>query len=481
VTATADRRWLALTVVAAAFFMSVLDSTSVFTALPSIADDLDFSAAGIQWVVTAYGVTVGGLMLFGGRLADLLGRRRVFMAAVTVFAAASLLCGLAWSAEVLIAARTLQGVGAAVLTPAGLSLLMAVFPEGLDRHRALGVWGGLGGVGATAGLLLGGVLTDGPGWSWIFFVNVPVCLLVLVLSPVLLPESRDRDVPRRFDLAGAVTVTAALALFVFTMFDAAESGRPTVRTAVLLAAALALGALFVRIEARSPAPLVPLRIFRSRTLVGGNLVVLVAGIAVDGMLILVTIYAQQVLGFSALQFGLAVAVMTVASVGSVALSQHLVTKAGFGPVALGGMVVLGVALLLLSGVSADGTFAGDLLAGLLVFGLGMGGAFVSSQIAALADVEPSESGLASGLEETSFTIGSTLGVATLTAVAVARADDLTAGGTDPLAALTAGAQTGFLVAAGFTVLGALAAVTLLWRRRTPEATTTAPQRTPSAA
>ena len=480
-TTTTDRRWLALTVVAAAFFMGVLDSTSVFTALPSIADDLEFSAAGLQWVVTAYGVTVGGLMLFGGRLADLLGRRRVFMAAVAVFAAASLLCGLAWSAEVLVAARTLQGVGAAVLTPAGLSLLMTVFPEGPDRHRALGVWGGLGGVGATAGLLLGGVLTDGPGWSWIFFVNVPVCLLVLVLSPALLPENRDRDVPRRFDLPGAVTVTAALALFVLAMFDAAESGRPTARTALLLAAALALGALFVRIEARSPAPLVPLRIFRSRTLVGGNLVVLVAGIAVDGMLILVTLYAQQVLGFSALQFGLAVAVMTVASAGSVAVGQHLVTRAGSGPVALGGMVVLGAALLLLSGVSADGTFAGDLLAGLLVFGLGMGAAFVSSQIAALAGVAPAEAGLASGLEETSFTIGSTLGVAALTAVAVARAGDLAAGGADPLAALTAGARTGFLVAAAVTALGALAAIALLWPRRPAQPATTAPRRTTAAA
>ncbi|RIQ11185.1 MFS transporter [Jiangella rhizosphaerae] len=479
-TASTDRHWLALGVIAAAFFMSVLDSTSVFTALPSIADDLEFSPAGIQWVVTAYGVTVGGLMLFGGRLADLLGRRRVFMAAVAVFAAASLLCGLAWSAEVLIAARTLQGVGAAVLTPAGLSLLMTVFPDGPERHRALGVWGGLGGVGATAGLLLGGVLTDGLGWSWIFFVNVPVCVLVLVLSPALLPESRDRDVPRRFDLAGAVTVTAALALFVYTMFDAAESGRPTARSAVLLAAALALGALFVAVESRSRSPLVPLRIFRSRTLVGGNLVVLVAGLAVDGMLILVTLYAQQVLGFSALQFGLAVAVMTIASVGGVALSQHLVTRTGFGPVALGGMILLGAALLLLTGVSAGGSFTGDLLAGLLVFGLGMGGAFVSSQIAALAGVAESESGLASGLEETSFTIGSTLGVATLTAVAVARADDLVAGGTEPLAALTSGVQTGFLVAAGFTVLGALAAITLLWRR-TPEPATTEPQRAPSAA
>lgn len=464
----ASRRWFALAVVCTAFFMGVLDSTSVYAGLPSIAEDLAFSAAGIQWVLTAYGVTVGGLLLLGGRVADLMGRRRVFMTAVALFAAASLLCGLAWSSEVLIAARAAQGTGAAIMTPAGLSLLMRMFPDGRDRNRALGIWGGLGGIGATAGLLLGGVLTDWLGWEWIFFTNVPVCVGVLALSPVLLPASRDRGPRRGFDLAGAVTVTAALVLILCGLFTVAEVGWRAAQPIGLVAAAVVLGALFVLIESRSAAPLVPLRIFGSRTLVGGNVVILVAGIAVDGLLIIVTLYAQQVLGYSAIQFGLAMAVMTVMAIVGVMIGQHVVTKFGSRPVAAAGMTLLGVACLLLTGVSADGTFVGDLLVGLLIFGAGMGAAFVAAQIAALAGIAEEDSGLASGIEETSFVVGSTLGIAVVTAVAVSQTDHLLAGGTPPMLARVEGFQVALAVAAGFAFLGLLAALTLLGPRHRSE-------------
>jgi EmrB/QacA subfamily drug resistance transporter len=463
-----SRRWYALAVIGTAFLMGVLDSTSVYAALPSIATELAFSAAGIQWVMTAYGVTVGGLLLLGGRIADLVGRRRVFMTAVALFAAASLCCGLAWSSEVLVAARVAQGVGAAIMTPAGLSILMTVFPEGPDRNKALGVWGGLGGIGATAGLLLGGALTDALGWAWIFYVNVPVCLAVLVASPLLLPESRDRDRARTFDLAGALTVTGALVLLLYALFTVTDVGWNPLQTATMAAGAITLGGLFVVFESRSVAPLVPLRIFRSRTLLGGNLVILVAGIAVDGLLIIVTLYAQQVLGYTALQFGLAMAVMTGTSVAGVMIAQHVVTRIGFRSVAAGGMALLAAACLILAQLSAHGTFVSDLLMGLLVFGAGMGAAFVAAQIAALTGIADHESGLASGIEETSFAVGTTLGVAVASGVAVSHTSSLVSGGTASVLAQTAGFQAALYVAAGFAVLGLVAALTLLGPRQRPK-------------
>ncbi|MDV6011762.1 MFS transporter [Haloechinothrix sp. LS1_15] len=456
-----SRRWFALALVAAAFFMGVLDSTSVYTALPTIALELSFSPGAIQWVITAYGITVAGLLLLGGRLADRLGRRRVFLTAVGVFAAASVLCGLAWSSDVLVAARVVQGAGAAILTPAGLSILMTIFAEGRDRNRALGVWGGLGGMGATAGLMLGGPITDGLGWSWIFWVNVPVCVGVLALGPVLLPESRARG--RSFDVAGAVAITAALVLIVYALSTVPGRGWWAFHTAGPAVAALVLLAVFVAIEARSGAPLVPLRLFRSKVLVGGNLVMLIAGMSVDGLLIILTLYAQRVLGYSAIQFGMAMVVMTLVSVGAVIVGQHLVTRLGLRLVASGGMTLIGLACLLLTQVPLDGRFVGDLLVGLLIFGVGMGAAFVASQIAALTGVADHESGLASGIEETSFAIGTTLGVALASAVAVAHADRLIDAGAATAVAETEGFRFAFGVLAGVTVLGVIAALTLLGR------------------
>lgn len=461
------RRWAALSVICMAMFMGVLDSTSVYAALPVIATDLGFAPAEIQWVITAYGVAVGGLLLLGGRLADYFGRRRVFMIAVALFAVASLLCGLAWSSEILIGARLAQGIGAAIMTPAGLSILMTVFPDGPDRNKALGIWGGLGGIGATGGLLLGGVLTDWVGWSWIFFTNVPVCLAVLAVSLMLLPANQPRR-DQRIDLPGAVTGTSSLVLMLLALFWVAD-GSSGASAAVFLTGAIALAALFVAVERRSPAPLVPLRIFRSRSLVGGNIVIVIAGISVDGLLIVITLYAQQVLGFTALQFGLTMAIMTVTSVVGVMAGQHLVSRLGFRVVATAGMGLLALASFLLTRLSVDGTLVHDLLGGMVVFGVGMGAAFVAGQIAALASVSEDDSGLAAGIEETSFAVGTTFGAAIAATVAITYATN--AGGR-PEVALTDGLGLALLVLAIIATLGTLAAALLLRpTRNTSEAVT----------
>jgi EmrB/QacA subfamily drug resistance transporter len=468
-----SRRWLALALLGTAFFMVILDGTIVYVALPSIDEALGFSAGGLQWVMSAYLLASGGLLLLGGRSADLLGRRRMFMVGVALFAGSSLLCGLAWSAEILVAARVVQGVAAAIMAPTALSLLTTVFDEGPERNKALGIWGGIGGVGATSGLLIGGPITEGLGWEWVFFINVPVGLGVLALCPVLLPVGRAPVGRRVYDLAGAVTSTAALVLLVYAVSEAPEVGWVGWQTLGSLAAAVALGAAFVLVEKRSVAPLVPLRIFRSRTLVGGNLVLLTAGAALDGMLIIVTLYAQEVLGYSTVQFGLGVAVLTVMSVVGAVSGQALVARIGLRPVALAGMILVGAACLVLTQVSVEGSYFGDLFLGLLLFGAGLGATFVASQIAGLSGVAEQESGLAAGLVDSSFTIGSALGIALLSTVAIARTENVLAGPDPPAstaAALTEGYQTAFLVALGIALLGTLLALGLLGREdKTEEA------------
>jgi MFS family permease len=324
---------------------------------------------------------------------------------------------------------------------------MTVFPEGPDRNRALGIWGGIGGIGATAGLLIGGPVTEVLGWEWSFFINVPVGLGVLFLTPRLLPESVDEDCVRCFDLAGAVTVTSAVLLLIYAISEAPDVGWGDVQTTGLLAASIALFVSFWRIEARSPGPLVPLRIFRSRSLVGGNLVLLTAGICIDGMLLIATLYAQDVLGYSTIQFGLMTAVMTVMSVIGAYSAQAIVTRVGPRLVGATGMVLLGAGCLLLTQVSAGGSYLDDLFLGLLIFGAGLGAAFVASQIAALAGVADEESGLAAGLVDSSFNIGGALGVAILSTVAVASTEALSEGGSDAqLQAITDGYQSAFAVA-----------------------------------
>jgi EmrB/QacA subfamily drug resistance transporter len=477
-----SRRWLALALLGTAFFMVILDGTIVYVALPSIDEALDFSAGGLQWVMSAYLLAFGGLLLLGGRSADLLGRRRVFMVGVALFAASSLLCGLAWSEQVLIGARVLQGISAAILAPTALSLLTMVFEEGPERNKALGIWGGIGGVGATSGLLIGGPVTEALGWEWVFFINVPVGLGVLALCPALLPEGRVSVPQRVYDIGGAATITAALVLLVYAVSEAPDVGWTDVQTVGSIAAAVALTAAFVRIEARSAAPLVPLRIFRSRTLVGGNLVLLTAGAALDGMLIIVTLYAQEVLGYSTVEFGLGVAVMTVMSVVGAVTGQAFATRLGLRPVALTGMILVAAGCLVLTQVSVDGSYFDDIFLGLLLFGAGLGATFVAAQIAGLSGVAERESGLAAGLVDSSFNIGSALGIAVLTSVAVARTADVVTGPDEPASpafAMTEGFQAAFLVALAIALLGALLALLLLRRDdRTEDAAIEAARATP---
>jgi EmrB/QacA subfamily drug resistance transporter len=457
------RRWWVLALLCGAFFMVILDASIVFVALPSIGADLGFSEQGLQWVVSAYALTFGGLLLLGGRAADLLGRRRVFMAGVAVFATASLLCGLAWSPAALLAARAIQGVGAAVMTPTALSIISTTFPEGPERNKALGIWGMLGGLGATAGWLIGGPVVDGPGWEWIFFINVPIGLAALALSPALLHEGRAPLTRRSYDPAGAATITGALVLLVYAVVEAPDVGWGAAQTVLLAAGSAVLLALFVLIESRHRAPLVPLRLFRSRTLVGANLVMLLFGTVAFGMPFILTLYAQRVLGYSALEFGAGTAVVAVAAaVGSI-VGQAVVLKVGFRPVAASGMALMGAGSLLLTQVSVGGSYFGDIFFGLLVFGPGIGLAFVTATVAALAGVEERESGLASGLSNTAFQIGQALGVAIASTVAVSSSEDYLAAheGASRLVALNEGFQTAFVACAVLAGIAVLLALTLL--------------------
>jgi len=465
------RRWWALALLCGAFFMVILDAAIVTVALPSMEDDLGFSAQGLQWVVSAYALTFAGLLLLGGRAADLLGRRRVFMVGLVLFTLASLLCGLAWSAEALIGARAFQGVGAAIMTPTALSIITTTFEEGAERNKALGIWGALGGIGATTAWLIGGPIVDGLGWKWIFFINIPVGLGALALSPVLLRESRARMERRSYDPGGALTITGALALLVYAVVEAPDRGWGDPRTIVLLAGSAVLLATFLLIESRHPAPLVPLRIFRRRTIVAANTVMLVFGTLPYGLSFTLTLYAQQVLGYSALEFGLSSLVFpAMAALGSI-FGQAIVLRVGFRPVATAGMALMGAGALLLTQVSVGGSYFGDIFFGLLVFGPGVGLAFVTASIAALAGVPERESGLASGLSNTSFQIGAALGVAIVTTVAVTRTEGYAAtnAGADRLVALTEGFQSAFLAVSILAGIGVALALLLLGPRpRVPE-------------
>jgi EmrB/QacA subfamily drug resistance transporter len=468
------RRWWALALLCGAFFMVILDATIVLVALPSIQADIGFSEQGLQWVLSAYALTFGGLLLLGGRAADLLGRRRVFMAGVLFFTAASLLCGLAWSPAALLAARVIQGVGAAIMTPTALSIIATTFPDGSERNKALGIWGALGGIGATAAWLIGGPLVDGPGWEWIFFINIPLGLAALALSPVLLRDSRAALTRRSYDPAGALTVTGALVLLVYAAVEAPDVGWGDVRTILLFAGSAVLLSGFALIESRHRAPLVPLRILRSRTLVGANLVMLLVGAVAVGMPFVLTLYGQQVLGYSAVEFGVGSVVLAVgAAVGAIA-AQGAVLKVGVRPLAATGMALMGTGSLLLTQVSVGGSYFADIFLGLLVFGPGVGLAFVSATVAALGGVAEHESGLASGLSNTALQIGGALGVAIVTTVAVSRSDDLLAanGGANPLVVLNEGFQSAFLAVVVLAAIGVAVALLLLGRPRT------APQQQP---
>jgi EmrB/QacA subfamily drug resistance transporter len=454
------RRWKALALLCTAFFMVILDSAIVLVALPSIDADLAFSAGDLQWVLSAYLLSFGGLLLLGGRTSDLLGRRRMFMIGTGLFALASLGAGLAGTTGALLTARALQGVAAAIMTPTALSIVMTTFPEGGERNKALGIWGSTGAIGGTAAWLIGGPITSGLGWEWIFFINVPVAGMVAALSPVLLSESRGTVGQRRFDLAGAATITAALVALVYAVVEAPQTGWGDAQTLGLLALAAVLTVIFVGIESRSVAPLAPLGVFRSRSLVGGNLVLFALGTTGFGVPFILTQYAQEVLDWSPIHFGLASVVMPVTAVIGTTLAQAIATKGGVRRVAVVAMALTGVGSLLLTQVSVGGTYVGDLLFGLLILGPGIGAAYVAGSIASLTGVAETEAGLASGLNNAAFQIGGAVGVAILSTVAVSGAN-----GADPLAALTDGYRAAFAVAIVIAALGTLAAAALLGKTR----------------
>ena len=456
------RRWQALALLCGAFFMVLLDGTITIVALPSIGAGLRFSEQGLPWVLSGYALAFGGLLLLGGRAADLLGRRRVFLAGVALFTAASLGCGLAWSPAALLAARAVQGAGAAIMTPTALSIISTTFTDGAERTKALGIWGALGGIGATTAWLIGGPLVDGPGWRWIFFINIPAGLAALAASPMLLRESRGSLTRRSYDPAGALTITGALVLLVYAVIQAPHAGWGSPRTILLFAGSAALLAAFALIEARHRAPLVPLRIFRSRTLAAADALTVLIGAVAVGMPVVLTLYAQRVLGYSALKFGVSTVVLAVAVTAGAIAGQAAVQRAGFRPVAAVGLALMGAGSLVLTQVSAGGGYFPDIFFGLLLCGLGIGLAFVTATVAALAGVAGHEAGLASGLSNTALQIGSALGVAIVSTVAVSRSQDYLAAhhGANPLVVLTAGYQSAFAACAVLAGIGLALALLL---------------------
>ena len=454
------RKWFALALLSAVQFMVVLDIAIVNVALPSIKVELGFSQENLQWVISAYALTFGGFLLLGGRAADLLGRRRIFFIGIVVFTLASLLAGFAWSETSLIAARTVQGLGAAVITPSALSILSITFVEGRERNIALGVWGAVGGFGAAAGVLLGGVLTQALGWEWIFFLNVPVGALAFVLTPRLLAESRDAHV-KSFDAAGAVLVTGGLSSLVYAITQAGQNGWLGGRTITFFALSLALLAGFGAWERRHPEPLMRFGLLRIRTVSGANVAGLILGTATFSMFLMLTLYMQQVLGYSAMQTGVAYLAVAGTAIIWSAVAAQLVTRAGVKPVLLLGMVAITAGVLFFTQVSVGGSYLTDLLPGFLLIGFGLGFSFVPISIAALAGVEPAEAGLASGLINTSQQIGGALGIAALSTIATSRTGDAVATGSAVPDALVHGFTGAFYAGAALAAVGIVAALTLI--------------------
>jgi len=458
------RRWWALALLCSAYFMVILDVSIVNVALPSIQEDLHFSPDDLQCVLSAYALTFCGFLLLGGRVADVLGRRVVFMSGVALFTLASLACGLSGSEGMLIGARAVQGLGAAILSPAALSIITTTFDEGSERNKALGIWGAMGGSGAAVGVLLGGILTKALGWEWIFFVNVPVGAAVLLTTRSIVKESRAGSATRHFDALGAVLITSALSLLVFALTQANRVGWASAQTIGILIASAALHVAFIAVEHRSQAPLVPLGIFtRLRTLTGANVVSFLVGGLTFAMFFMLSLYMQQVLGLSALQTGAGYLAVALTAIVSAGVAQALVTKVGVKPVMIAGVTLMGLGNVWFTQVSADGSYAVDLLPGFLAIGVGLGFSFVPMSIAALAGVAPQEAGLASGLFNTSQQIGGALGVALFSTVATNRTSDLLAEGESRAAALTSGFTLAFWVAVGFAVLALIATLTMIHR------------------
>jgi EmrB/QacA subfamily drug resistance transporter len=445
------RRWLALALLAVAQFVVVLDASIMNIALPSIGADLQVSQDSLSWIINAYVLTFGGFLLLGGRLADLLGRRRVFVAGLVVFAAASLAGGLSESSTQLIVARAVQGLGGALLAPAALSILTTIFPAGAERNKALGVWGAVAGSGGAAGVLLGGVITDALGWEWVLFINVPIGIVAALLSFRLIAESRADVEQRSFDLPGAATVTTGLTAAVYAIVEAEKVGWTSTRTIAVFAAAAVLLGAFVVIERRAVAPLVPFRIFRLRTVAGANVTMFLVGASMFGLFYFLSLSMQQVLGYSALEAGLAQLPLAGTLVVAAGIVAPLVTRLGSKPVTLAGLVIFAAGLAWFSRMPADADFVADLLGPSLVVAVGLAATFVALTVSAVEGIKEAESGLASGLINTSQQIGGALGLAVLSAVATARTDSL-AGDVGAATALNEGFQAGLLVAVAIVVV-----------------------------
>ena len=467
-------RWRILAVVATAFFMTILDVSIVNVALPSIARALDFSQANLQWVITAYAISFGGFLLLGGRAADLLGRRRVFIVGVALFTVASFVCGVAQSEGMLIAARAIQGLGGAVISPAALSIVMTSFEEGPERNKALGVWGALGGSGAAVGVLAGGVLTQYLSWRWIFFVNVPVGALVLALTPRIVPESRREGAERRYDALGAVLVSGGLALLVYAISRAPIVGWATARTILLLVAAGVLLAAFLFNERRIHDPLMPFHIFRVRTVAGANIVGFLLGGVLFANFFVLTLYVQDVLGYSAIKTGVTFVATAGTAVVAAGVAQALTTRFGPKPIIAMGLVLLTAAMVWYAHIPVHGSFASDLLPGYLLVGVGIAFAYVPVSIASLAGVVEREAGLASGLINTSQQIGGAIGTAIASTIFTSHFKSLRIQGKSFPEALTGGYAWAFWGLAVIGVLALIAALTLIRREEMAEVPSVAP-------
>ncbi|HEX4467328.1 MAG TPA: MFS transporter [Solirubrobacteraceae bacterium] len=461
---------LALALLAMTQFVIVIDASIVNVALPSIGKALHFAHDDLTWVVNAYTLTFGGFLLLGGRLADLLGRRRMFMIGLVLFSAASLAGGLAQSEAWLIVARAVQGLGGAIVSPAALSIITTTFSEGAERNRALGVWGAVAGAGGAAGVLLGGVLTSGLSWRWVLFVNVPIGVICATLAPRVLEESHSESESRSFDIPGAITVTAGLALLVYALVRAVNVGWGATSTIVEIAASVLLIAIFVAVELRSRAPLMPFSIFRLRTLRGADTVALLIGMSLFSMFFFVSLYMQEVLGYSPLKAGLSYLPLASAIILSAGVASVAVTRVGFKPVLFTGLLFVAAGLLWFSRVpGTGGTFAKNVLGPSVLAAIGLGLSFVPVTIAAVTGTRPREAGLASGLVNTAQQIGGALGLAILATFANSRTQDLLhAGGVSKSVALTKGFDRAFFVGACFAVAGAILTLVLISSRDSSE-------------
>ena len=461
---------LALLLLAMTQFVIVIDASIVNVALPSIGAHLHFARADLSWVVNAYTLTFGGFLLLGGRMADLLGRRRMFMLGLVLFSLASFAGGIAQSEGWLIAARAVQGLGAAVVSPAALSIITTTFADGAERNRALGIWGAVAGAGGAAGVLLGGILTSGLSWRWVLFVNVPIGIAAAILAPRTLLESRSENATRTFDLPGAATVTAGLALLVYAVADAVNSGWGSATTLLRLAGAAILLIAFLTIELRSRNPLMPFSIFRLRTLRGANIVGLLIGMSLFSMFFFISLYLQDVLHDSPIKAGVSYLPLAIGIILSAGGAAQLVNRLGFKPPLIAGLLLIAGGLLWFSRVPAPGgSFAADVLGPSLLAAVGLGFAFVPVTIAAVTGTQPEEAGLASGLINTSQQVGGALGLAILATIANSRTQSgFHAGVRSAAVALTKGFDRAFLVGAGFAVAGAILAAVLISSRDSRE-------------